>query len=66
MAQDFLKPNGVKAGELDKRRMEHGQFRNPPTYMDLSGFTSAEKSMFQRNKMTLEKGGPSAVKGRPI
>lgn len=66
MAEDFLKPKGIKTGDLERRRMEDGQFRNPPTYMQLSGFTSADKSMFQRNKMTLEKGGPSAIKGRPI
>ena len=46
--------------------MEDGQFRNPPTYSDFGGFSSADKSKFQNNKMTLERGGPTAVKGRPI
>lgn len=68
MAEDFLKPKGAKTGSLDRRQHPmHGQFYNPPFYMDrLGGFTSAEKSKLDRNKMTLEKGGPSAVKGRPI
>lgn len=66
MAEDFMKPKGIKSGDLMKRRMEDGQFRNPPTYIDLGGFKNAERAKFGRNQMTLEKGGPSAVKGRPI
>jgi hypothetical protein len=67
MAEDFLKPRGMDTKALDKRRMEDGQFRNPPLFMDkLGGFTSAERGKFDRNKMTLEKSGPSSVKGRPI
>lgn len=66
MAQDFLKPKGVSTGNLDKRKMDDGQFRNPPTYSQLGGFTSADKSKFGNNKMTLERGGPTAQKGRPI
>ena len=66
MAQDFLKPKGVNTSNLQKRSMEDGQFRNPPTYSTLGGFTSADKGKFDRNKMTLERGGPKAVSGRPI
>lgn len=66
MAQDFLKPKGVNTSALQKRSMEDGQFRNPPTYSALGGFTSADKGKFDRNKMTLERGGPKAVSGRPI
>ena len=66
MAQDFLKPTRVPTSDLGKRRMEDGQFRNPPTYSELGGFTSADKGKFMNNKMTLERGGPTAVKGRPI
>jgi hypothetical protein len=65
MAQDFLKPK-VKAGDLSKRGMEDGQFRNPPTYTSLGGFSSASKLKNENNKMTLERGGPSSVKGKPI
>lgn len=66
MAQDYLKPKGVPTGNLQKRQMEDGQFRNPPTYSQLGGFTNAERGKFDRNRMTLERGGPQAVRGRPI
>ena len=67
MAQDFLKPTKVHhTTNLDRRRMEDGQFRNPPEYIALGGFTSADKGKFDRNKMTLERGGPQSVKGRPL
>jgi hypothetical protein len=62
---DYLKPKGVNTKDLDKRRMEDGQFRNPPTFEQLGGFTSASKA-FTNNAMTLERGGPTAVKNRPI
>ena len=63
---EYLKPRGVDTSNLDHRRMEDGQFRNPPTYMQYGGFSSAAKSMFDKNKMTLEKGGPQAKPGRPL
>ncbi len=66
MAQDFLKPKVANSSDLGKRRTEDGQFRNPPTYSELGGFTSADKGKFGGNKMTLERGGPSALKGKPI
>lgn len=66
MAEDFLKPKGVDTRELQRRRMEDGQFRNPPTFTKWGGFSSAAKGKFEQNKMTLEKGGPQAVRGRPI
>jgi hypothetical protein len=52
--------------------MENGIFRNPPVYTSLGGFTSSQKltdPTGQRNKiggMTLERGGPSSQKGKPI
>lgn len=66
MAGDFLKPKGVDTSDLDRRSMEDGQFRNPPMYMELGGFSSAKKGMFDQNKMTMERGGPQTVRGRPI
>jgi hypothetical protein len=66
MAEGFMRPKGVDTADLDKRRMESGQFRNPPTYMDYGGGSSAAKFMWDKNKMTLERGGPQAVRGRPI
>jgi hypothetical protein len=66
VAQDYLRPKGVNTGNLQKRSMEDGQFRNPPTYSQFGGFTSADRGKWERNKMTLERGGPQAVRGRPI
>jgi hypothetical protein len=67
MAQEFLRPTKVPhLDSLAKRRMEDGQFRNPPLYTELGGFSSATKGKFDQNKMTMEKGGPSALRGRPI
>ncbi|MBO0863565.1 MAG: hypothetical protein J2P16_00635 [Mycobacterium sp.] len=62
----YLKPKGVNTSRLDKRDMTDGQFRNPPTYTMWGGFTNAARAKFDRNRMTLEKGGPGAVRGRPI
>ncbi len=68
---DFLRPK-VKTGNLSRRTMENGIFKNPPTYTALGGFTSESKltqPTGQRNKiggMGLERGGPSAQRGKPI
>jgi hypothetical protein len=66
MAQDYLMPKGVDTRNLQKREMIDGQFRNPPTYSQLGGFTDASRGKWDRNRMTLESGGPKAVSGRPI
>jgi hypothetical protein len=66
MAEDFLKPKGVDTRELNRRRMEDGQIRNPPTFTKYGGFSSAAKGKFEQNKMSLEKGGPQSIRGRPI
>jgi hypothetical protein len=63
---DFLRPKGAHTQDIDRRKMENGQFRNPPFYMQYGGFSSATKGMFDQNKMTLERGGPQTVRGRPI
>jgi hypothetical protein len=68
---EYLRPK-VRTGNLSRRTMENGIFRNPPTYTALGGFTSERKltdPSGKRNKisgMTLERGGPSAEKGKPI
>ena len=68
---DYLKPK-VKTGNLSTRTMEDGIFRNPPTYTQLGGFTSEAKYTNPAGKRygiggtTLERGGPSAQKGKPI
>ena len=66
MAQDFLRPTKVPTSDLGKRKMDDGLFKNPPSYSEFGGFSSAAKGKFSENKMTLEKGGPSALKGRPL
>lgn len=66
MTENFLKPKGVDTKELSTRRMRDGQFNNPPLYEEWGGFTSAQKGKWDQNKMSLEKGGPQSVRGRPI
>jgi hypothetical protein len=68
---DYLKPKAA-AGNLGKRHMQNGMFRNPPTYSQLGGFTSERKLTDPAGKrdsisgMSLERGGPTAQKGKPI
>jgi hypothetical protein len=68
---DYLKPK-VRTGNLSTRTMENGIFLNPPTYTQLGGFTSSAKltdpsgHRYKTGGMTLERGGPSAQKGKPI
>jgi hypothetical protein len=67
---DYLKPKVRNA--QPKRQMENGIFRNPPTYTALGGFTSERKYTEPSGKRqsidspSLERGGPSAQKGKPI
>ena len=71
---EYLRPKGIsgKLRELGRRRMEEGIFRNPPTYSVLGGFTSEAKltnvsgHKDKTGGTTLERGGPSAQKGKPI
>jgi hypothetical protein len=63
---DYLKPKGVDTSDLDKRHMKNGQFHNPPFLMEYGGLSTVGKAKFEQNKMTLEKGGPQATRGRPI
>lgn len=68
---DYLRPK-VKTGDLSKRHMENGIFRNPPSYTQLGGFTSERKltdpsgKRYSTGGMSLERGGPTSVKGKPI
>jgi hypothetical protein len=68
---DYLKPK-VRTGDLAKRHMENGIFRNPPTYTHLGGFSSEGKltnptgKRYDTGGMSLERGGPSAQRGKPI
>ena len=68
---DYLKPK-ADTRNLSTRRMEDGIFRNPPTYTALGGFTSEAKLTSPSGHRdgigapTLERGGPSSQKGKPI
>jgi hypothetical protein len=71
MSEGYLRPK-VTVGNLRKRQMEDGMFRNPPLYTELGGFSSESKytdPTGRRHKMgplSLERGGPSSQKGKPI
>lgn len=68
---DYLRPK-VRTGDLSRRRMEDGIFRNPPTYTALGGFTSESKLTDPSGRRmatgapSLERGGPTAQRGKPI
>lgn len=68
---EYLRPK-VRVAGLNKRDMQDGMFRNPPTYTHLGGFTSDRKWTDPNGKrdsvsaMGLERGGPQARKGQPI
>jgi len=68
---EYLRPK-VKVGNLGRRQMEDGIFRNPPTYTQLGGFTSSEKltspsgHRYKTGAPSLERGGPTAQKNKPI
>jgi hypothetical protein len=68
---EFLRPK-VRTGNLSTRTMENGIFRNPPTYTQLGGFTSERKltdpagKRYSTGGMSLERGGPTAQRGKPI
>lgn len=67
---DYLKPK--TPGAKKQNPMENGMFRNAPTYTHLGGFTSSAKLTDPAGKrqsvsgMSLERGGPTAQKGKPI
>lgn len=68
---DYLKPK-TKGPNKFNNPMENGLFRNPPTYTNLGGFTSSGKFTDPTGKrnsisgMSLERGGPTSQKGKPI
>ncbi len=67
MGENFLKPKTTAPPFI--RSQKHGQFINPPPYMDnWGGFTSSAKLMRTKlhNMMNLEKGGPQTRRGKPI
>jgi hypothetical protein len=67
---DYLRPKASAPART--RKMENGIFKNPPTYTELGGFTSERKLTDPSGKrqkisgMGLERGGPTAQRGKPI
>lgn len=63
---NYLKP-GTKTPEF-LRKKQNGQFSNPPLYMPMGGAKS--KAMLNQGEdskeLALERGGPSAKRGRPF
>lgn len=68
---EYLRPK-VRAGNLSTRQMHDGLFQQPPTYTALGGFTSSSKWTDPSGRrqggtsMSLERGGPTSQKGKPI
>ena len=61
---NYLKPK-VSTGNMDSKMKKRGMFIGNSAYPQLDGFSSASK-LGKGENMALEKGGPSAVRGRPI
>lgn len=62
---NYLKPK-VGTGGLGKVKRRHGQFVNVGDYPELGGFVSASKRKATDPDMALEKGGPTAKRGKPF
>ena len=69
---DYLRPKGGSPKKSGRQEMENGIFRNPPQYTAFGGFTSEQKFTSPtglRKRIgapSLERGGPQAVRGKPI
>lgn len=67
-SRDYLKPKVDSPKFLRDNNQRNGQFINPPLYMQFGGMGSSRKLHRDGlgNNMSLERGGPSARKGKPI
>lgn len=61
----YLRPN-IRIGNLGDRKRKNGMFMNVPSFPGLGGFDSEAKMPAQEADMALERGGPTAQKGKPI
>ncbi len=59
----LFKPNPSQSG-LGKKKMDDGQFANPPAYPDVSGFTGPSKIKDDDKTAGLVEKTPAARKGR--
>lgn len=59
----YLEP---KVGDPDLiRKHKNGQAINPPSFMEMGGFTNASKLSGEKGIMSLQD-GPKAQKGKPL
>ena len=63
--KEYLRPKVTQSKSENVKRV-NGEFVNVDSYPDLAGFTAAGKWGKSNPSMSLESGGPSAVKGKPI
>lgn len=65
MSENYLKPK-VGAPALERKK-KNGQFVNPPSYAETGGLTNPGKlNRGAKSALQLERGGPTARKGKPI
>jgi hypothetical protein len=65
LSQGYLKPKVGSPKMLRDKR--NGQFSNPPLYMALGGLSGSSKlHRGTDSNLSMERGGPSAKKGKPI
>jgi hypothetical protein len=48
------------------RKHKNGQAINPPSFMEMGGFTGPSKLNRDDSNMGIERGGPQAKKGKPF
>lgn len=64
--REYLRPK-VTQSSGEKVKRVNNQFVNVDSYMEIGGFKSADKWGPKANpSLALEKGGPTAQKGKPI
>jgi hypothetical protein len=65
MTENYLKPKVGSPKMLRDKR--NGQFSNPPLYMVWGGLKAAGNLLRgTSSNLSMEKGGPSAKRGKPI
>ena len=65
MTENYLKPKVGSPKMLRDKR--NGQFSNPPLYMAWGGLKNADGlKRGTSSNLAMEKGGPSAKRGKPI
>lgn len=63
--QSYLKPKGIKSGDLGVRKRTNGMFQNTAPHPQLGGFSSDSKLPSTERPLAMEK-GELTRKGKPI